>query len=297
MSIHQGQKRRLDCEEVQALLDAYWEGEWNTSSASLVEAHCKDCPRCAARYREEGELREILGVLAKESETIEVPVTIRETVMASVRRQPRQTALGRRRSAAWRRGGALGAGLIALVLLMTPLTILRWGMKANDSAPNDSNAPSYDAAPGDDAFDGADGEVIFPTGDDNSSAGDEKDNNDYEQTPDDGNRYENDENATPPSEDPKAPETTIYTLYRVGDGEIKGDSDDLLSFACGEWEGEGIWFYFDSTEGVLCVKLANVKWESDNWTKSKDQLIATTTKGDRIFIWREGDGLCLQIKP
>jgi anti-sigma factor RsiW len=86
----------MECHEVSACLDAYIDGELEPDRAARVEAHARECDRCAAAVAERQQLRDTLAGLA---EYRSAPASLRSSVMREI--GIAAGATGRARPPAW----------------------------------------------------------------------------------------------------------------------------------------------------------------------------------------------------
>jgi anti-sigma factor RsiW len=69
-----------DCDAMRATISAYLDGDLDAVACEVIEAHCRDCPQCAALV--EG-LRETIG-LCREAGKVPLPESVRERARASM---------------------------------------------------------------------------------------------------------------------------------------------------------------------------------------------------------------------
>jgi anti-sigma factor RsiW len=116
----------VHCQETQALLDGYVDGELDVVRSVEVEQHLQDCQACAHAYKNYQALRSAI----KDNELyFSPPVHLQKRVRAAVRQANR--AETRTRVWPWR-GLSAVASLAAVVLLVWSLVPMLTGPSAND---------------------------------------------------------------------------------------------------------------------------------------------------------------------
>ena len=294
--------RKTGCEWITLSLDAYLDGELNKKSADRVRAHVEHCPACAAKAQEAQELRELMALVAA-CEDVAPDAALHESVMRSVREQPRAGRTAAPRN--WRR---IGAGLAAACLLLAVLFISPAVLRgANANAPHDgmnggnmnnnAQSPSVEQdgalnGGGSHWWDEVFGGLIGGSDKEDESApgGDDTPNESPEASGDSANGESN--GGFTDSNDSIT--VTAIKLTRV-DGDATGET--LWERLQGEWEREGLLLIVD-TDNEEAFLLTDEQEYRAYATMAEDMLILEMEDGEILIfeVTMEGDTLWLTPK-
>ena len=287
----------VDCLWVSRHTDTYLDGELNKKDTAALEAHLFSCPECAAQMEE---ARELLALVAA-CDDVTPDATLHESVMRSVREQPRgegnRSSLGTWR----RRAGALACALLLLGVLLLPPVWLRGagapqapgdgGMTQGGQSNSSPSAPSYGGSGGGSQW----WEDIFGDSNDDVNNGEAppSDQNDAPGVERPSGPNEGAENGDGNGNKPDNVEGHTLVLERVS-GEPEAES--LWERLGGEWEGDGV--------GLIVVCESNEAYlitEKNEYyayaVLSGDRLILEMEDGE-ILVWEvrmEGDVLWLTL--
>jgi hypothetical protein len=125
-------------------MDAYLDGELNIKAAAALDEHLKECPDCAAQVEE---ARELLALVSA-CDDVQPDAALHESVMRSVREQPRRVGKPAFTANMRRWGGALAGVCLLLAVLLLPPVLLRGNAQEPSYDKNHSNSspqgPSMD---------------------------------------------------------------------------------------------------------------------------------------------------------
>ena len=293
--------RAVDCLWVAQHTHAYLDGELNKQARAALEEHLAGCPDCAAQVQD---VRDLLALVAA-CDDVQPDAALHESVMRSVREQPRvgRTAAPRN----WRRIGAgLAAACLLLGVLLISPAVLR-GANAdspqnNTSGGNESNnaqSPSVENS-NDGALNGGGshwwdevfGGLIGGSDKEDESApgGDDTPNESPEASGDSANGESN--GGFTDSNDSIT--VTAIKLTRV-DGDATGET--LWERLQGEWEREGLLLIVD-TDNEEAFLLTDEQEYRAYATMAEDMLILEMEDGENLIfeVTMEGDTLWLTPK-
>lgn len=280
--------RAVDCLWVAQHTHAYLDGELNKKARAALEEHLAGCPDCAAQVQD---VRDLLALVAA-CDDVQPDAALHESVMRSVREQPR----ARHATAPlnWRRIGAgLAAACLLLGVLLISPAVLR-GANAdspqnNTSGGNESNnaqSPSVENS-NDGALNGGGShwweEVFGRPGNDDENEGAENAPNEAPGSSGDASGGDGEEIITRP-----------IKLTRV-DGDATGET--LWERLQGEWEREGLLLIVD-TDNEEAFLLTDEQEYRTYATMAEDMLILEMEDGEILIfeVTMEGDTLWLTPK-
>lgn len=286
MMIKRRRGRAVDCLWVAQHTDAYLDGELNKKAAAALDEHLKECPDCAARVEE---ARELLALVSA-CDDVFPSATLHESVMQSVKEQPRAARTATPRN--WRRmGGAIVVACFLLAVLLIPPTLLHDGPQ---EPAYDNNANGGNGAPGD-YNDGAQNAPPFeeegghwwdnifdsPSGDSNKDESEDNGSNGSSQEPDGGSEAPGGNGGT----------AVVLELTRVsGDGA----TDTLWERLGGEWQGEDIVLVIDSANNEAYLSTPKDEYCAEAYL-NEDRLTLKIEGGSTLNfkVIMEGDALWL----
>ncbi len=116
----------MNCNDAQALIGAYADGETNRLRKHSIEAHLRACPECAAKHEQVLTLR---ARLRAEVPRYSAPAGLRGRVQARIETTPpsrRQTSLAWGGRWGWAAGGALAGCAATMLAWFVGTTVLEW---------------------------------------------------------------------------------------------------------------------------------------------------------------------------
>ena len=287
-----GQNRRtakMSCEWVMLHLDAYLDGELNNKQSDAVKAHLDSCPDCAAQRNE---LRELLDLVAA-CDDLEPDATLHESIMRSVREQPRTSAASTAARPWWRIGGALAGVCLLLLLALLPGSLFKANAPQEPAQPDASApkaAPDADEAPDSPEYDFSGDDVFVP-----SAPGKPEDSKD-------------DNSDTPNESEPNGEMDSILTgvivldrMKQEGAGtESDGATEELspLMQLDGVWQCDVLNLVIVASTREAYLTIGQTGYTADI-SVSNNQLLLQLENGERLIfeVEMEGDRLWLERLP
>ena len=287
-----GQNRRtakMSCEWVMLHLDAYLDGELNNKQSDAVKAHLDSCPDCAAQRNE---LRELLDLVAA-CDDLEPDATLHESIMRSVREQPRTSAASTAARPWWRIGGALAGVCLLLLLALLPGSLFKANAPQEPAQPDASApnaAPDADEDPESPEYDFSGDDVFVP-----SAPGKPEDSKD-------------DNSDTPNESEPNGEMDSILTgvivldrMKQEGAGtESDGATEELspLMQLDGVWQCDVLNLVIVASTREAYLTIGQTGYTADI-SVSNNQLLLQLENGERLIfeVEMEGDRLWLERLP
>lgn len=237
--------RAVDCLWVAQHMDAYLDGELNKKAAAALDEHLKECPDCAAQVEE---ARELLALVSA-CDDVYPDAALHESVMRSVREQPRMGHASRT-PRHWRRmGAALAGACLLLGVLLLPPVLLRGNAQEPSYDKNHSNS----GKPQSPSMDGSGGGWFEDIFGDSSNKEESPSPNTPNESP--GGALDNNVSDAPNGGEGEPGLSREFHLIRMDEeGEdSSGENTTLWESLDGEWQGEHLGLVIDTETGEILL--------------------------------------------